>query len=481
MAINWGEIQRIHFVGIKGVAMAALAVWAKEAGYRVSGSDIPEKFPSDDVLKQANITVLEGFDASHIKKTKPDLVIFTGAHEGKENIEVKKAVSIGIPVLPHGKALGEVMAGKRQISVAGSHGKTTTTAMIATIIASVGLDPSYAAGCGEVFGLGLPGHNGAGEWFVAEADEYVTDPHHDPTPRFLWQMPEVLVVTNIDFDHPDVYASLQDVQRAFLKLGMQERGLCITVVNADDPASKPLLATRGDVVTYGFTPKADVCITHVGTGLERTFFVLASRGSAIGEFSLKVPGKHNVANAAAAAAACRAIGISWEDIRQGLLTFNGTKRRFEKIGEIHGVKIYDDYAHHPREIAATLAAARPWFAGQRIIAVFQPHTYSRTKALFDDFAKSFRDADIVAIADIYASAREHEVLGVSSQKLVGEISKHQPHVVYTRDYDGTLIFLKKTLKEHDVVMFIGAGDIFGWSGKFLKELSNPTNPDQSSQ
>jgi len=174
----------------------------------------------------------------------PDFVIFTGAHEGQENVEVKEAVARGIQVLPHGRALGEVMRGKRQISVAGSHGKTTTTAMIAAILKKAGIDPSYAAGCGEISGLGLPGHYGSGDWFVAEADEYVTDPHHDLTPRFLWQVPEIYVVTNIDFDHPDVYGSLEDVQEAFLKLQIQQKGLGVTIVNADDPASKELAKSK---------------------------------------------------------------------------------------------------------------------------------------------------------------------------------------------------------------------------------------------
>ena len=471
MPIDWKTIRRIHFVGIKGVAMAALAVWAGEAGYRVSGSDVAEEFPSDEVLAKAKIKVLPGFDASHIKKTNPDLVIFTGAHEGRENVEVEEAVLRGIPILPHGRALGDVMGSKRQISVAGSHGKTTTTAMIATILAHAGFDPSYAAGCGEIFGLGPPGHKGNGDWFVAEADEYVTDPHHDPTPRFLWQTPEVVVVTNIDFDHPDVYANLEEVQQAFIKLSRRERGLRTTIINADDPASKVLHAVPEDIILYGFTTAADIRITHVGFGNERTFFTLADRGTIVGEFALKVPGRHNAANAAAAAAACRTVGVSWEGIREGLLTFGGTKRRFEKIGLARGTRIYDDYAHHPKEIQATLAGARAWYPKARIIAVFQPHTYSRTYALFGDFVKSFHDADIVAIADIYASAREHETLGVSSHMLAREIEKHQPHVVYTKDYETTAMYLRQHIREGDVILFMGAGDIYTWSKRFLQDQS----------
>lgn len=470
MTVHWKDILRIHFVGIKGIAMAALAVWAKEAGFRVSGSDIAEEFPSDDVLKRAKITVLPGFDTLHIKKMKPDLVIFTGAHEGRENVEVKEAILQSIQVLPHGKALGEVMAGKRQISVAGSHGKTTTTAMIATILSVAGQHPSYAVGCGEIFGLGLPGHNGDGIWFVAEADEYVTDPHHDQTPRFLWQKPEVLVVTNIDFDHPDVYQSLEDVQRAFLLFQKQQVGLRTTVVNADDPASKVLREASAEVVTYGYSPRADYRITHVGFGQERTFFRLSEGGSTAGEFTLRVAGKHNAANAAGAAAACRTVGISWEDIREGLLAFGGTKRRFEKVGTCGGTTVYDDYAHHPKEIQATIAAAREWYPKDRIIVVFQPHTYSRTKALFADFARAFDKSDVVVICDIYASAREHETLGVSSVQLVSEIQRLHPHALYAGDYTAVAEYLKKNAKPGDVIICMGAGNIYGWGKKIVTQL-----------
>jgi len=202
------KAKNIHFVGIKGIAMASLAVWAKEAGKLITGTDIEEHFPSDEVLSKAGISVDVGFDEKHIDTHKPDLVIYTGAHGGRDNEEVIEAQKRNIPVLPHGKALGQVMEGKRQITVAGSHGKTTVTAMIAMILAKAGLDPSYAIGSGMISGLGLPGHFGRGEWFVAEGDEYVTDPGHDQTPRFLWQKPEILVITNIDLDHPDVLIQL---------------------------------------------------------------------------------------------------------------------------------------------------------------------------------------------------------------------------------------------------------------------------------
>src|SRR3990167_9235549 len=185
------KIKRIYFVGIKGVAMAALAIWAKEAGKIAAGSDVGDEFPTDEELKKAGIALHEGFEKKDLAAFQPDLVIYTGAHGGRDNLQVQEAIKLGIPVLPHGKALGMVMEGKRQISVAGSHGKTTTSAIIATILTEAGLDPSYAIGCGSIRGLGAAGHAGKGDWFVAEADEYVTDPGHDARSRFLWQKPEV--------------------------------------------------------------------------------------------------------------------------------------------------------------------------------------------------------------------------------------------------------------------------------------------------
>lgn len=455
--------------------MAALALWAKGAGIKVMGSDTTEEFPTDIPLKKAKIKILTGFKKENISQFHPQLVIYTGAHEGEANPEVKAGQELGIPTLPHGKALGLAMASKRQISVAGSHGKTTTAAMIATILATAGYDPSYCVGCGEIFGIGGGGRYGRGDWFVAEADEYVTDPGHDPTPRFLWQQPEILVVTNIDYDHPDVYRSLAEVQEAFLKLVRQQQGLKLAVVNVDDPASSILLTPPGgNVITYGFSPRANFQISRVSFAPERTFFSLVQNGVSVGEFSLKVPGKHNAANAVAAIAVTRAVGFTWSQIRQGLLNFDGTKRRFEKIGRIGSTILYDDYAHHPREITATLLAARQWYPQRRLITVFQPHTYSRTKALLPDFAQAFGQSDIVMITQIYASAREHEDLGMTGEKLTREIAKYHPHVLYARDLDGVVKIITQTIKANDIILLAGAGNIYTWGRKILERIKLKT-------
>ena len=415
--------------------MAALAVWAKEAGKIVTGTDVAEHFPSDEVLGSVAIPVDVGFDPKHIDQYKPDLVIYTGAHDGRDNVEVKRAETLEIPVLPHGKALGMAMEGKRQITVAGSHGKTTVTAMIATILSLAGLDPSYVIGSGMVRGLGLPGHFGAGDWFVAEGDEYVTDPGHDETPRFLWQKPEILVVTNIDFDHPDVYPDMTAVVAAFKKLVSQSGTV---IAGSDDPQSAALSATS----------------------------ILVGSNEA-NQFHLKVPGLHNAVNAALATAAANAAGVSREQSMKALAQFGGAKRRFEKIGEYRGILYYDDYAHHPTEISATLAAARGLFPKRRIIVIFQPHTYSRTKALMNEFAHSFNDADVVILTDIYPSAREHDTMGTTGETLVGETSRHHGDVRYAKGQSDVQRLLTKILMPNDVVFFMGAGDIGQWEKQII--------------
>ncbi len=471
--IDFSHIYSIHFVGIKGIAMAAFAVWAKERGIAVTGSDVSEVFPSDPVLVKAGIVVQSGFDPAHIVSSdKPDLVVFTGAHDGRDNIEVRTAIAKGIPVLPHGKALGLAMSEKRQISVAGSHGKTTTTAMIATVLMYAGLDPSYAVGCGEIPGLGLPGHFGSGDFFVAEADEYVTDPTHDRTPRFLWQHPEILVVTNIDYDHPDVYASLSLVQEAFVSLKKQQVGLSHAVINADDVLSEPLLSRtkKRNEVTYGMSAESEYGITDLMFFPEKTTFKLQHGKDVLCEFVLKVPGKHNVYDATAAAIASSMAGVPWDKIAIGLSLFGGAKRRFENIGVVRGVTFYDDYAHHPKEIQATLEAARVWYPKRRIISVFQPHTYSRTKKLLHDFGQSFINADIAVSTDIYSSAREHDTLGITGLTLVEEVKKNHDHAVYMRGSSEVTSFLRSTCKEGDIVLFMGAGDIYTWEKTIIKEL-----------
>lgn len=463
--------QIVYFVGIKGVAMCALAIWYKENGWEVVGSDTSEEFPTDKMLSEIGIKPIDGFKKENIMEVQPQLVIYTGAHGGKSNIEVETAEKLGIECLPHGRAMGRVACGKRVIAVAGSHGKTTTTAMIATILNAAGIDPSWMVGSGEIRGLGLSGHMGGGDWLVVEADEYVTDPNSDLTPRFLWLKPEILVVTNIDWDHPDVYPSMAEVKEVFKKLQNQLIGLRLSVINVDDPESECLIKTD-NTSTYGFSERADARITGVKymSGLTR---FLIKTGSEENEINLKVAGKHNVLNATAAALVCQRLGLSWDDIKKGLHQFGGTSRRFELLGEREGgIMVYDDYAHHPSEVVATLAGAREWYKDRRIVVVFQPHTYTRTRALINEFAGAFSEADIVILSDIYASARETEKDKGLMQNLLKTTQLAHINANYLANYIEVKEFLEAQMKPRDVIIFMGAGDIYGWGRKFATENSN---------
>jgi UDP-N-acetylmuramate--alanine ligase len=447
-------MKHIHFVGIKGVAMTALAIFAKEKGYTVSGSDIAEEFPTDSVLKKAGIKVIHGFSPQNVQG---DMVIYTGAHGGRENIEVIKAQKNGIPCFAHGKALGNMMQDSRQISVAGCHGKTTTSAMIATIFVHAGMDPSYAIGAGEIRGLGLPAHAGSKEWFIAEADEYATDPGHDNTPRFLWQNPEILLVTSIDYDHPDVYPDIDAVGNAYAVLANKAKHV---VINGDDKNSRIYLRFIQPDCTYGQT-NSDLVIEQKEQKPFENHAVFH-----IGEdhipVMLQVPGMHNLFNAAGAFLVAKLAGIDSHIIIDGLKRFGGASRRFEYIGEKDGAVIIDDYAHHPAEILSTLQAARSWYPKKRIIALFQPHTYSRTRALLAEFGRALGGFDEVGILPIYPSARETEK-SIDAEDVVKEIQQHNPRV--------KLYFLVESFFEHtfsgdDIILSLGAGDI----GRKVKEL-----------
>jgi len=286
----------------------------------------------------------------------------------------------------------------------------------------------------------------------------------------MWQHPDILVVTNVDYDHPDAYTSLAEVKKAFIELQKQQVGKRITIINADDKESDVLLSTQGITpITYGISKKAQLHIDNIQFQEGKTTFVLRLNGMEIDSFTLHIPGAHNVTNAAAAAYACSTLNVSWNDIKKGLNQFGGTKRRFETVGEKNGATIIDDYAHHPKEIAVTLKGCREWYPKKRILVVFQPHTYSRTKSLLHEFASSFSYADTVVIGDIYASARETKMYGVTSEILVEEISKVKSSVFYGKDYEHVKTILDKTIQPGDIVIFMGAGDIYEWSRRYVKE------------
>jgi len=441
------KIKSIHFVGIKGVGMTPLAIIAKEAGMTISGSDIADEFITDNVLKKAGITPLVGFAQSNVGNV--DLVIVTGAHGGFNNIEVLEAKKKKIKVITQGEAVGIFMGGGifgrkfTGISVTGTHGKTTVTAMIATLLKANGFDPSFLIGTANAISLGTPGHYGKGEFFVAEADEYMTEPNFDPTIKHMWQHPKIAVITNIEFDHPDAYCSLEDTREKFLAFANQLPKSGVLITCGDDPQIKKLLTEfKGRRITYGMLNNSDFIVSEV-----------------LEDIKLSVFGDHNRLNATAVFAVGREIGLSKNQIKKGLGEFKGSERRSEFIGTLlKGAKLFDDYAHHPTEIRKTLLAFKEKFPDSKIVCIFQPHTYSRTKSLFEQFGNSFKDVDVVILTSIYSSLREKPDLSISMQELAGRIGRKAlfiPQLANVIKYVNN-----QNYGDNVIVITMGAGDVY---------------------
>ncbi len=450
--------------------MTALACCSQDLDIQVSGSDVEEVFVTDSVLKKRNIKWKIGFDKKNLKK-RPDLVITTGAHGGLDNTEAIEAKRLKVPILTHGQALGEFMEGKDGISVCGVGGKTTTSSIIATVFEKAGRKPSYAIGVAEINHLGPGGRYNSGREFVAEADEYANSPGIDNRPRFCFQRPKVIVVTNVEYDHPDVYESIGQTKKTFRKFfeSLPKNGLLVAC--ADNPNTRETIeGLSGNIQTYGFSPKADWRIEKTYFGSGQTIFSLSHKGLMIEDIKIKIPGRFNVLNATAAFASATFLGLDARIIKQGLEKFCGTKRRFEYIGQVKGIRLYDDYAHHPNEIKEILLAAKKWFPQNRLIAIFQPHTYSRTKALLPEFSQAFSQADKVTITDIYASAREKDDCGISGKLLAQEVSKNHSSAVYMPGEPQVISFLEKEAKNGDIIITLGAGSIFQWHKNILKSL-----------
>lgn len=465
--------KHIHFTGIKGVGMASLALAVKEAGLFVTGSDTAEIFITDEVLTKAGIKVYNGFNSENIKPA--DLVIYTGAHGGLDNPEVNSARDQGIAVVSLAQGIGMLIEGSlinRKfvcIAVAGTHGKTTTSSMLATILKENGMDPSYLIGTSSIPSLGAAGHIGNGDYLIIEADEYATDPKYDLKPKFSWYKPSILVITNIEHDHPDIYHDLDSVRLAFTNYIAKLDKDSILIINGDDILqSKITKDFKGKCITFGKSAGNDYClkdITHDESGSDFTLEIKSFKSP---RFKLNVYGEHNCLNAAAAIIGAKQTGLGYEKIRQGILRFSGSKRRLEYLGiSKNGAKIYDDYGHHPTEITATLKALRNLYPDKKIICLFQPHTFSRTKAFFDGFVSSFTNADEIILLDIFTSAREIADLSITSADLVEAMVKNNLKAGLFNTNEDMLKYLNVNLNKDTVLLTIGAGDVYKIAEKLI--------------
>ena len=440
----------VHFVGIGGVGLSAIARVLVEKGYRVSGSDL-HLSPLAEALRMRGATVYEGHDAKNVGGAG---VVVVSSAVPEDNPEVVAARKAGIPVVKRDWILGRMMEGQYGIAVAGTHGKTTTSAMIACLLEKAGLGPTFIVG-GVIAGLGTNARAGRGRYFVVEADEYDR--------CFLGLHPRVAVVTTVEMDHPDCYRDLDDVAAAFARYLRLVPSDGLIVAGGDSPVVRRLLdklsVGRGgpNVVTYGLGRGNLWRAIHLEPGRWGGLsYDVEAEGKPVGRFALSIPGSHNVANALAAMVVVNSLGVGLDVVRDGLREFRGARRRFEHKGRVGDRIVVDDYAHHPTEIRATLEAARQMYSVEPIWAVFQPHTYSRTLALMNEFASSLAEADHVIVTDIYA-AREHDTLGVSAKQLV-DLMKDHPDARYIGSLDEATDFLIRRMEPNALLITMGAGD-----------------------
>lgn len=465
------KVKSAYLIGIKGVGMTALAIYLKQAGFEVEGSDNQNVYATDEVLKNAQIKVYEGFNKDNILDKNPDLCIISAAY-GYDNPEAKEARHRRLKILYYSEALGQISAGKYVVAVAGVHGKTTTTALISLMLMEANLDPSYIIGAAQAPNLGASAHFGQGEYFVLEADEYRQSPSNNNS-KFLDLNPEIAIISSIEFDHPDIFPTIEDVYKTFYRFACRVPRRGVIILCSDYPKCRKLQNSLVDrhFESYGFEDGADWKIVNVQEE-DQTRFSLEHGTDILGPYLLKIPGRHNVLNATVAVILAKKLDIDEKIIQKVLSEFSGVGRRFEKVAVVGDIQIYDDYAHHPTAIAKTLEAARAKFPGSKIWCVFQPHTYSRTQGLFKEFGQAFGAADKVVVMDIYASEREKEGK-VSSQDLVKEIEKNNKKVQtirYFKSQEEVKKYLHDFVQGPAIIITMGAGDIYKLSHDLAKEM-----------
>ena len=460
-----GRVNNIHFVGIGGIGMSGIAEVLLNLGYAVSGSDLK----ASEITRRLEALGGRVSLGHHAKNLRDADVVVVSSAVRPDNPEVMAAKNRKIPVIPRAEMLAELMRMKYGVAIAGSHGKTSTTSLVCAILEHTDLDPTVVIG-GKVNSLGSSAHLGQGEYLVAEADE--------SDGSFLKLSPTVAVVTNIDPEHMDHYGSLEQLRETFLDFVNKVPFYGLSVLCLDCENIQSLLPrVEKRYVTYGTTRQADYSLRDVRTEGLTTHFTPVHFGQALPPVSLRMVGRHNVLNALAAIAVADELEIPYEVTRGALCEFGGVQRRFTVRGDVDGVMVVDDYGHHPTEIRATLSGAREGF-GRRVLAVFQPHRFSRTQLLFDQFAAAFNDADVLLMTDIYA-ASEDPIEGVSAARLAEAIrARGHKDVTHLPEKDDVLKLLIERVRPGDLVVTLGAGDIWRVGQALVDHLRAQASPEE---
>lgn len=444
------QFKKIHFVGIGGIGMSGIAEVLKNMGYTVTGSDIKE---SETIkrLRSLGIKVFIGHREENLDQT--DVVVFSSAVKS-DNPEILKAKKMGVPVIPRAEMLAELCRLKYSILVAGAHGKTTTTSLIATVLNDARFDPTVVVG-GKLKSLGTNARLGQGEFLVAEADE--------SDGSFLKLSPTISVITNIDREHLDYFKNLRRIKKAFLEFANKVPFYGVSILCKECRHIRDLLPNLNRrYLTYGFDGRADFYAKNLLYKAPFVSFEAFYKNKSLGEFKLTVPGKHNVLNALATIAVSKELSIPFDKVKWSLQSFTGIGRRFEFKGEIKGIRFYDDYGHHPTEIKAVLKTAM-WLNPDRLCVIFQPHRYTRTRDLMEQFIRVFKEVlrkrDVLFLMEIY-SASEPPIDGISGQVLYEKFKNAGINVIFNKDKEGIKESVLKEIRAGDIVFTIGAGDVY---------------------
>ncbi|EDP75859.1 UDP-N-acetylmuramate--L-alanine ligase [Hydrogenivirga sp. 128-5-R1-1] len=458
------KVKRFHFVGIGGIGMSGIAQILLEMNYDVSGSDIKDN-KNTEMLRSKGARIHIGHRAENVSEDTQVVVYSSAVRE--DNPELRRAKELGIPVIPRGEMLAELFKLKEGIAVSGSHGKTTTTSMVAHILEEAGFDPTVIIG-GILQRLGSNAKLGRGDLLVSEADE--------SDGSFLKLSPAVNVITNIDLEHMDYYRDLEDIVAAFAKFAGSVPFYGFCVANADDPNVRNATSSvTKKLITFGIEKEADVVGTELSIEGGRYAFGVVFKGERLGKIRLSIGGRHNVYNALAATAVSLELGVPFEVVRSALEGFHNAERRMELKGFFGGVPIYDDYGHHPTEIRAVVSALREMYPGRRLVMVFQPHRYSRTHFLFDSFVEVLKLPDLLLMLDIYP-ASEKNIYGVDARELA-----LRSGATFVEEKENVLSLLEENLREGDVLLFMGAGDITRLCEDFVKAHSGALPEDLEHQ